>query len=67
MKYRRNLRRTVVDFISSEEGGVDVDKAIVVGGIAFALLAGQVGGTNYLPVYGHHNYVVHSNFVEYVR
>lgn len=66
MKSKRNLSRRIVDFISSEEGGITAENVITVGGVTFALLVGQAGAA-YFAVYGHNNYVVHTNFIEYVR
>jgi hypothetical protein len=60
------FRRKVLEFISSEEAGVDAAKIVAVGGLAFTLLLGQAGA-EYVPPYGHRNYVMHTNFVEFVE
>ena len=66
MTSKKRFNKKVLDFISSEEGGVDSDKIIKVGGLALTLLLGQAGA-EYVPPYAHNNYVVHSNFIEFIE
>lgn len=61
---KRIFRRKVLEFISSEDAGVDTKKVIAVGGLAFSLLLSQAGA-EYVPAYGHSNYVMHTNFIEH--
>lgn len=66
MSSRRGLNKKIIDFINSEEGGIDSDKIIKVGGITFTLLLGHVSA-EYVPTYGHNNYVLHNNFVRLIE
>ncbi len=60
------MHRKVLDFLASEDAGVDSVKVISVGGLAFSVLLGTVGA-KYVPPYGHSNFVMHTNFVEFVE
>jgi hypothetical protein len=62
----RVFKRKVLEFISSEDAGIDTKKVIAVGGLTFILLLGQAGA-EYVPPYGHSNYVMHNNFVEFIE
>jgi len=66
MGCRRGLNKKIIDFVNSEEGGIDSDKIIKVGGITFTLLLGHVGA-EYIPTYAHNNYVAHNNFVKFIE
>jgi hypothetical protein len=61
---KQAFSRKVLEFLGSEDAGVDSVKVISVGGLAFSLLLGQAGA-EYVPPYGHSNYVMHTNFVEH--
>jgi|GEM_PF-5604128 len=62
---RTGIKKSIIDFIESEEGGIDKDKVIKVGGITLVLFLGSVSGGEYGGGYAHNNYVVHTNFVEW--
>jgi hypothetical protein len=62
MSLRKGLNKKIIDFVNSEEGGIDSDKIIKVGGMTFILLLGHVSA-EYVPTYAHNNYILHNNFV----
>ena len=66
MSRRRELKRQIIDFVNCEEGGIDADKVVKVGGLTFTLLLGSVGA-EYIPTYGHNNYILHNNFVRLIE
>jgi len=60
----KKIKKRIIDFIESEEGGVDTDKVIKVGGITLVLLLGSSVGGEY-GCYDHNNCVVHTNSIEW--